>query len=75
MRVYVQKVILEPIEIKEGELITQTEAAEVLQITSAGVRSAMDAGRLPTYFVDSFHGRMTLREVVERMAREKEKNF
>lgn len=67
MIVYKQKTILEPVEMDETKLCTQAEASKILGITAAGVRSAMDAGRLPTYFMYSLRGRMTLREAVIEM--------
>jgi len=71
MLVYLREVSFKMVEISTDNLVTQAEAGKMLGITPAGVRSAMDAGRLPMIVVDNFKRKFTLKADVEKMAAEK----
>ena len=72
MKAKIRRITFEEINISRSELITQVEAGKILGITPEGVRSAMNAGRLPMVFLKGKSRRVTLRSAVEEMAREKQ---
>jgi hypothetical protein len=63
---------LEPIDITPDQLLTQAVAARMLNITVEGVRSAMDAGRLPTILLAGKTRRYTWRDAVIEMIQKNE---
>jgi hypothetical protein len=61
----------EPVQVDQGQLMTIAEAAIMLGITGAGVRSAMDRGELHEYIDDerTWQGRrLVMRAEVEKLA-------
>ncbi len=74
-----QRVIkYEPVKIDQGELMTIEEAARVLGITNAGIRSAMNRGELDEFIDDerTWQGRrLVRRDQVNRLAAERSRNL
>lgn len=74
-----QRVTWEAIEVEPGEVVSVSEAMDLLGVSMSAVLNLLNTGRLPTIIDDeeppTAHGRphrLTLRAAVEALARERE---
>ena len=68
----IREITYKDIEIEDGQLLTQKEAAEILNVTIRAIRNHMDSGNLPTVVIPPKTWRYTLRDAVLELAEKKE---
>ena len=66
MEAYILRPQFDPVIVNDDDILSQADAARLLNITPEGVRSAMNRGALPTIMLKpGFGQRYTLRSAVQ----------
>ena len=71
MKVALREINYRVIEINDDQLMTQKEAAVLLNISIAAVRNRMNQGNLPTVEVPPSNRRYTLKDAVMKLVMER----
>lgn len=72
MKVKIREISYKDIEIEGDQLITQKEAAAILNVSIRAIRNHMDWGNLPTVMVPPKIWHYTLRDAVLELVKEKD---
>ena len=72
MKVKIREISYKDAEIDDDQLITQKEAAAILNVSIRAIRNHMDWGNLPTVIIPPKTWRYTLRDAVLELVKKEE---